>query len=93
MMTFSKFQPLLDLMGVIPAKYNDLISETYSQISTGIPVFSINKTDRHDIAEILLKVALSINFIFTPSLCISLSYCFIILNYSYKSTLYMNDVF
>ena len=30
MMTFSKFQPLLDLMGVIPAKYNDLISETYS---------------------------------------------------------------
>jgi hypothetical protein len=25
----------------------------------GIPVFSINKADRHDIAEILLKVALS----------------------------------
>ena len=26
---------------------------------SGIPVFSTNKTDRHDIAEILLKVALS----------------------------------
>jgi hypothetical protein len=25
----------------------------------GIPVFSTNKADRHDIAEILLKVALS----------------------------------
>jgi hypothetical protein len=27
--------------------------------SPGNPVFSINKTDRHDIAEILLKVALN----------------------------------
>ena len=31
--------------------------------------------------------------IFIPLLCISLSYCFIILNYSYTSNLYMNDVF
>jgi hypothetical protein len=29
------------------------------QVSPGIPVFSTNKPDRHDIAEILLKVALS----------------------------------
>jgi hypothetical protein len=28
-------------------------------ISPGIPVSSTNKTDRHEIAEILLKVALS----------------------------------
>jgi hypothetical protein len=28
----------------------------------GPPVSSINKTDRHDIAEILLKVALKIGF-------------------------------
>jgi hypothetical protein len=27
--------------------------------STGTPLSSINKTDRHDIAEILLKVALN----------------------------------
>jgi hypothetical protein len=31
--------------------------------------------------------------IFTLLLCISSSYCFLVLNYSYKSTLYMNDVF
>jgi hypothetical protein len=30
-----------------------------STISTGTPVTSINKTDRHDITEILLKVALN----------------------------------
>jgi hypothetical protein len=28
-------------------------------VSSGTPVSSINKTDRHDIAEILLKVVLS----------------------------------
>jgi hypothetical protein len=29
------------------------------QVSPGTPVFSTNKPDRHDIAEILLKVALN----------------------------------
>ena len=28
-----------------------------SVVSTGTPVFTTNKTDRHDITEILLKVA------------------------------------
>jgi hypothetical protein len=30
-----------------------------NRFSPGTPVFSNNKTDRHDIAEILLKVALN----------------------------------
>jgi hypothetical protein len=30
--------------------------------SPGIPVSSTNKTDRHDIAEILLKVALQLSY-------------------------------
>jgi hypothetical protein len=29
--------------------------------SPGLPVYSTNKTDRHDLTEILLKVALKIN--------------------------------
>ena len=39
-------------------------------VSTGIPVFSTNKTDRHDIAEIVLKVE---SYIITliPNPCIS----------------------
>jgi hypothetical protein len=31
----------------------------WSVVSRGTPVFSTNKTDCHDIAEILLKVALN----------------------------------
>ena len=38
-----------------------------SMVSPGTPVSSTNKTDRHDITEILLKVALStINLIPKP---------------------------
>ena len=33
---------------------------TYRWFSTGTPVSSTNKTDRHDISEILLKVAVNI---------------------------------
>jgi hypothetical protein len=46
---------------------NTTLSEQYQNsiepgrwFSTGPPVSSTNKTDRHDITEILLKVALSI---------------------------------
>ena len=43
-----------------------LCDKIYERLATGrwlsldTPVFSINKTDRHDITEILLKVALNI---------------------------------
>jgi hypothetical protein len=36
-----------------------LIANCRNQHSLGIPVSSTNKTDRHDITEILLKVALN----------------------------------
>jgi hypothetical protein len=41
--------------------------------SPGIPVSSTNKTDRHDITQILLKVAL--NTIITRTATIYLKYC------------------
>ena len=40
-------------------KYNIIYIDILLIISTGTPVSSTNKTDRHDIAEILLKVTLS----------------------------------
>jgi hypothetical protein len=40
--------------------------------SPGIPVSSTNKTDRHGIADILLKVALSTINRFIPALCLFL---------------------
>jgi hypothetical protein len=38
---------------------SDLRKVTGQWFSTGTPVSSTNKTDRHDITEILLKVALN----------------------------------
>jgi hypothetical protein len=41
------------------------VSETYQWFSPSIPASSTNKTDRHDIAEILLKMALNtINYMY-----------------------------
>ena len=40
-------------------KYSIIYIDILLIISTGTPVSSTNKTDRHDIAEILLKVTLS----------------------------------
>jgi hypothetical protein len=49
---------VIDLLG----RLNDIINDS----SSYIPVSSINKTDHHDIAEILLKVALNtINLTYT----------------------------
>jgi hypothetical protein len=41
------------------AFWQSLISSVGRWFSPGLPVFSTNKTDRHDIAEILLKVTLN----------------------------------
>jgi hypothetical protein len=41
---------------------------TCDRFSTGIPVSSSNKTDRHDITEILLKLALNTKNQTKPSL-------------------------
>ena len=47
------------------------------QFSPGTPVSSINKTDHHDINEILLKVALStINRLNQPFLNLSVLICY-----------------
>ena len=49
--------------GVLDATLCDKVCQwlaTGRWISPGTPVSSINKTDRHDIAEILLKVAIDI---------------------------------
>ena len=40
-------------------KYSIIYIDILLIISTGTPVSSTNKTDRHNIAEILLKVTLS----------------------------------
>ena len=40
-------------------KYSIIYIDILFIISTGTPVSSTNKTDHHDIAEILLKVTLS----------------------------------
>jgi hypothetical protein len=40
-------------------KFVSDLREVGAWFSPGNPVFSTNKTDRHDIAEILLKVALN----------------------------------
>ena len=40
-------------------KYSIIYIDILLIISTGTPVSSTNKTDHHDIAEILLKVTLS----------------------------------
>jgi hypothetical protein len=39
--------------------YRLVFHSKYGQFSSGTPVASINKTNRHDITEILLKVALN----------------------------------
>jgi hypothetical protein len=49
-------------------------------LSSGIPVSSTNKIDRHDIAEILLKVALNI---ITPYRCVGSAISTVYLLYSH----------
>ena len=58
---FCKFEPC-SWRGVIYATLCDKVCQrlaTGRWFSAGIPFSSTNKTDGHDIAEILLKVALS----------------------------------
>ena len=48
--------------GVLDTTLCDKVCEWFTEVwwfSAGTPVSSSNKTDRHDITEILLKVALS----------------------------------
>jgi hypothetical protein len=43
----------------IPMSFFSWMNLTFEWCSPGTPVSSVNKTDRHDIPEILLKVALN----------------------------------
>ena len=55
---------------------------SYDRFSSSTPVFSANKTDRHDINEILLKVALN-----TINLDLKLKYtCAVYIVYAFADT-------
>ena len=58
----SAYQPLKFWGGVLETTLCDKVCQWFATgrlFSLGTPVFSPNKTDCHDIAEILLKVALN----------------------------------
>jgi len=51
---------LSSLRMVVISNHVDGCEAYFNRFSTGIPISFTNKTDRHDIAEILLKVVLNI---------------------------------
>jgi hypothetical protein len=54
--------PLLTWRGVLDTTLSDKLCQRHAVgqwLSLGTPVFYTNKTDSHDITEILLKVALN----------------------------------
>ena len=64
------FSPLLFASTILPLFVCQWLA-VGRWFSSGTPVFSTNKTDRHDIAEILLKVALNtITLLPQPSICL-----------------------